>query len=187
VTAEKSSGSNDARTDWPGHRGYLLRPGPGRRPGESREGGRQVGPADPSSFQGTREPEIPQSPQSKRARRKGAAPDIRPSYMRGGSKPALRPPSSCRGRSRTYSSSRSMQIYTWFLKRFRDRFFSDPCPLTPRFAGGKLAALGPAASCQAFSLSVIPRGAAIPDSRRAPSLSLRLLDPVGLRQGAAGQ
>ena len=119
------------------------------------------------------------------AHEQGAAPRSRPFYA--GQLETGQTPSSCRGRSRTYSSSRSMQIYTWFLKRFRDRFFSDPCPLTPRFAGGKLAALGPAASCQAFSLSVIPRGAAIPDSRRAPSLSLRLLDPVGLRQGAAGQ
>jgi hypothetical protein len=83
-----------------------------------------------------------------------------------------------RGRSRTYVSSRSMQIDTWFLH-------SALFLLTPKFAGGKLAALGPAAARTSFPPGCHSgRGG----SRRKPPRPLRSLgcQSVGLRQGDRG-
>jgi len=90
-------------------------------------------------------------------------------------------PQSCRGRSRTYAVPAYMQIDTWFLSSDcvdplarRSSLHRWSCPLTPKYAGGKLAA---PRSCglegQASRLGESLKGAAVADpSRRAPSVSL---------------
>jgi hypothetical protein len=134
--------------------------------------------------------EIPHSSQPKRVRRKGRAQSAPP--MRKRSKLAkIRHPARCR--SRTSSSSRSMQIDTWSLSDSAIPgprgfpFFSGGCPLTPKFAGGKLAAPGPAASGQASRPGVSPQGRG--GLKTLPAAPLRFrwgCPPAGLLQGDRG-
>jgi hypothetical protein len=112
---------------------------------------------------------------NRNAHKEGAAPRAAPRNC-GAARTGRTP--SYRGRSRTYVSSRSMQIDTWFLH-------SALFLLTPKFAGGKLAALGPAAARTSFPPGCHSgRGG----SRRKPPRPLRSLgcQSVGLRQGDRG-
>jgi hypothetical protein len=107
------------------------------------------------------------------------------------------------GRSRTYVSSRSMQIDTSFFRRFRGPwppavfpFLWCLFPLTPNVAGGKLAAPGPAASKAKARLGVTPRRGGRPTPCRrallirwatAQRCSDRALPKVRLREEGTPQ